>query len=91
MTEEVAMRAKLRVTNVHEHEDMATKTPTSTEVTFAAVSKNGGYPEDGSDENNTFAKFTPQADLKMVIQNPELMGAFEIGQEFFVDFTPVPV
>jgi hypothetical protein len=28
-------------------------------VTFRAVGPSGGYPEDGSDENNTFAKWTP--------------------------------
>lgn len=81
------MRAKLKVTSV-------TKGPvsyvTEERLTFAAVYKEGAYPADGSDEDNTFSKFTPQADLSMVIQSPALLGKFEVGQKFYVDFTPAP-
>lgn len=48
------------------------------------------YPEDGSDEDNTYAKFTPGADLSMNIANPALFGSFKVGDTFYVDFTPVP-
>lgn len=77
------MRAKLRVTSV---------TPVAGEGTaetlvFNAVGKSGGYPQDGSDENNTYAKYTPSAELKMSIMNPNLFGKFKEGQEFYVDFT----
>ena len=79
------MRAKLKVTSV-------TKGPEGFDpherLTFAAVCKDGSYTSDGSDEDNTFSKFTPQADLSMVIQNPALIGQFEVGQKFYVDFTP---
>ena len=75
------MRAKMRVAGV--------KTESYGEVlNFSAVAKSGGYPEDGSDENNTFAKWTPTAEVKMTIQNPDLYGKFTLGQEFYVDFTP---
>lgn len=57
---------------------------------MTAVCKSDSYPEDGSDENNTFAKFTPDATLRMNIQNPALHGKFEVDQEFYLDFTPVP-
>jgi len=81
------MRAKLKVTSV-------TKGPEGFDpherLTFAAVCKDGSYTSDGSDEDNTFSKFTPQADLSMVIQNPALIGQFEVGQKFYVDFTPAP-
>ncbi len=81
------MRAKLKVTSV-------TKGPasyvTEERLTFAAVYKDGAYPADGSDEDNTFSKFTPQAELSMVLQNPALLGKFEVGQKFYVDFTPAP-
>ena len=77
------MKAKLKVSNVENcggnYENL----------TFSAVPKRDAYPEDGSDENNTFAKWTPTADLKMVITNPVLMGKFSEGQEFYVDFTLV--
>ena len=76
------MRAKLRVSGVVPYDG-------GENLSFSAVSKNEGYPEDGSDENNTFAKFTPSAELNMTVNNPNLLGKFEVGQEFYVDFTPV--
>ena len=77
------MRAKLKVVSTKKHSD------TYEELEFSAVAKNDGYPADGSDENNTFAKFTPSATLKMSITNPDLIGQFSAGQEFYVDFTAV--
>jgi hypothetical protein len=71
------MRAKMKVTAI------------DPQLIMSAVCKNDGYPEDGSDENNTFAKFTPSADLVMTINNPALAGKFEVGQEFYLDFTLV--
>lgn len=75
------MRAKFVVANVE-------KFDTGERVTFRAVCKSEGYPEDGSDEDNTFARFTPSADLAMYIANPALFGQFEIGRKFYADFTP---
>lgn len=77
------MRAKMRVTSVTIHNE------SFEELKFSAVAKNDGYPEDGSDENNTFARWTPTADLTMSITNSALIGKFTPGQEFYVDFTPV--
>ena len=51
-----------------------------------AVAKNE-YPEGGSDENNTFALFTPSASLEMHISNPALHGKFLPNEEYYVDFT----
>ena len=59
------------------------------QLSFSAVCKNEAYPDDGSDENNTFAQFTPSAELTMLVNNPELNGEFSIGDEFYVDFTAV--
>lgn len=58
-------------------------------VEFSAVAKNESYPPDGLDENNTFAKFTPNAHLAITIANPALFGKLAPGQVFYVDFTPV--
>lgn len=74
------MRAKLVVSNVEKFE-------ASERLTFRAVSKSSPYPPDGSDEDNTFAKFTPSADLTMYVANPDLLGQFEIGQKYYADFT----
>jgi hypothetical protein len=77
------MRAKMKVVSVKQHSD------NYEELEFSAVCKNDGYPEDGSDENNTFAKWTPSATCKMSITNPALIGKFSEGQMFYVDFTEV--
>lgn len=47
------------------------------------------YPNDGTDENNTFAKWTPSGSLQLNITNTELIGTFKTGTEFYIDFTPV--
>lgn len=52
------------------------------------VAKTGQYPADGSDEDNTFARFSPSGVLDIQIANPALIGKFEVGQTFYVDFTP---
>ncbi len=75
------MRAKMRVAAVTHQSD------TFEELAFSAVSKKDGYPADGSDENNTYATWTPTAELKMSITNPALIGKFTVGEEFYVDFT----
>lgn len=77
------MRAKLKVSDLEPFDG-------GENLSFSAVCKSEGYPEDGSDENNTFARFTPTADLKMTVNNPNLIGKFVVGQEFYVDFTPAP-
>lgn len=75
------MRAKLVISHIKTYD-------TYDELEFNAVSK-CGYLSDGSDENNTYAKWTPFANLKMAITNPVLMGNFKTGQEFYVDFSLV--
>lgn len=76
------MRAKFVVSQVIKHEGGSEK------VNFNAVAKSGAYPADGSDEDNTFAKWTPSAQCSIQITNPALQGKFEEGQKFYVDFTP---
>jgi hypothetical protein len=75
------MRAKMvvNVANEYGNCDM---------LSFNAVHKSDGYPADGSDEDNTFARWTPSATLTMTITNPALCGKFKQGQKFYVDFTP---
>lgn len=77
------MRAKMRVSGIKKRDEHYE------ELFFTAVGKNGSYPEDGSDENNSFARWTPSAELRMAITNPTLMGKFKIDQEFYLDFTEV--
>ena len=74
------MRAKMRVVAVD-------GSSASERLTLCGVAKDGAYPEDGSDEDNTFANWTPQADLTMTVTNPALLGKIKAGQTFYVDFT----
>ena len=74
------MRAKMKVRNILNH------SATSETLQLSAVCPAGGYPADGSDENNTFAKWTPRASLSIQITNPELVGQFAVGEEYYLDF-----
>ena len=84
------MRAKMRVSNVNVTKAADGVTTLGERLTFNAVYKDGGYPADGSDEDNSFAKWTPQAELTMSINNPDLWDKFTVGEKFYVDFTPAP-
>ncbi|SEG13157.1 hypothetical protein [Marinobacterium lutimaris] len=75
------MRAKMAIYSVVVGDDG------SEQLSMRAVCRNDAYPEDGSDENNTFAQFTPAADLTMVVNNPALAGKFKEGDAFYLDFT----
>ncbi len=78
------MRAKVYVTSVTKNLGDAET------VKFHPVRKSGGYPEDGSDEDNTYAKFSPSGEFSLMIANPALIGKFAPGDRFYADFTPVP-
>lgn len=75
------MRAKLKLNRIEQHGSSET-------LHFNAVGKAGSYAEDGLDEDNTFAKFTPSASLSIQITNPALRGQYQVGQVYYVDFTP---
>lgn len=77
----MTMRAKMRVASV-------TGQGSSEQLTFNAVCPKGAYPADGSDEDNTFARWTPSASLQMQVNNPDLLGKFKVGDTFYLDFTP---
>ena len=79
------MRAKMRVANVTPNMNGDTKV--SETLHFTAVGKSESYGEKGDDENNTYASFTPSADVNMLIANPELFDTFAMGAEYYVDFT----
>ena len=77
------MRAKMKVDSVELFES-------GEQVKMSPVCRSSGYPPDGSDEDNTFAKFSPSGELRLFISNPALYGAHKPGMKFYVDFTPVP-
>ena len=77
----------MKVSYVYQDKDADGKVEKES-VHFVAVPLNGVYPTDGSDENNTFAKWTPNAIASFTITNPDLHGKFAAGDTFYVDFTP---
>lgn len=81
------MRAKLVVNTVKEVTDGGTK-KYSESLTFNGVCKDGAYPADGTDEDNSFALWSPYVNLEIAITNPNLWGQFKPGDKFYVDFTP---
>ena len=84
------MRAKMVVQSVTVNPDWQDATKTSSEtITMAPVSKTGLYPADGTDEDNTYARWSPSGNLSLTIANPNLWGKFKHGQKFYLDFTEV--
>jgi hypothetical protein len=57
-------------------------------ISFLAVAKSTGYGADGLDEDNTYARYSPQGNMSLTVANPALLGKFTIGEKFYLDFTP---
>ena len=87
------MRAKMKVTSVKTNYGEIPGVINCEVLSFSAIcrdfAKDGVYPADGSDENNTFARFTPQADCSITVTNQDLFGKITIGEKYYVDFTKV--
>lgn len=49
----------------------------------------GTYPGGDSEENKSFAKYTPAGEIALTITNPAAIEAFNPGGVFYIDFTPV--
>lgn len=49
------------------------------EVTLNAVS---------GEENKEWSKWTPSGELRMQITNPAALAQFEVGKDYFLDFSP---
>lgn len=86
MSQAVPMRAKLFISKVERH---GTGDNAQDVLTMHGVSRKDSYPEDGSDENNTYAKFSPSVSLQITIANPALVGVYSPGDTFYVDFEPI--
>jgi hypothetical protein len=71
----MTIRAKFRVTNI-ERQDSG-----DTNIFMNPV-------VGGSEENDAFFSATPAGNINIFTVNPEAGNQFEIGMEFYVDFTP---
>jgi hypothetical protein len=75
------MRAKMKINSVNrDSEGKEGDSYRSIAVRLSAVCKSEGYPPDGSDENNSFARWTPSAELQMTINNPALFDKLTEGE-----------
>jgi hypothetical protein len=74
------MRAKVKVESVK-------ATEYGEELIMQPVCGDKPFGTSGESEDNTFARYTPDGSLRLVITNPELRGQFKPGQKFYVDFT----
>lgn len=43
---------------------------------------------DGTPENERFHRYTPTGTLEMYVDNPAALTQFELGKEYYLDFTP---
>lgn len=75
------MRAKMQIQKIEQHLG-GTET-----LHLSAVAKSSGYPPDGSDDDNTYARWSPSGSLQLTIANQELHGKFRVGEKFYLDFT----
>lgn len=80
------MRAKMVVSSIEESFGGAGGAKSSERLTFNAVA-NCPYPPDGSDEDNTYARWSPQASLQITVANPDLWDQFKSGEKYYVDFS----
>jgi hypothetical protein len=80
------MRAKLQVGFVQEHFHGLDKSKSQETLTMHAVAPHS-YPADGNDDDNTYARWSPGANLVVNIANPALWGKFVVGEKYYVDFT----
>lgn len=76
------MRAKFLTTAVEHYNNVD-------RLFFRAVCSDVPYGPNGESEDNTFARYTPSADLSMSVTNPDLAGKIAQGDVFYVDFTKV--
>lgn len=76
------MRAKMQITKIELHQG-----PLEV-ISMNAVAKSSSYPADGSDEDNSYARWSPSGELKLTVANTALHGRFKPGQKFYFDFLP---
>ena len=76
------VRAKFFVKTITHHHSPSPDY-SSAEVIMAPV-----YGSSAKPANDAWSKATPSGELKMLITNPVAVSRFELGKEYFLDFTP---
>lgn len=88
MEKYMTVRAKFSVTSV----ELFTFPKGARSIKLGAVYKSKPNNEAGNavDENLIFGQATPSGSIQMMIHNPPAAEFFEIGEEYYVDFTKAP-
>lgn len=73
------MRAKFNLQSIKKYEG-------GERLNFSAVCPNK-FGENGENEDNDFARWTPSGELSMTVTNPDLLGVFNEGEKYYLDFT----
>lgn len=73
------MRAKFTVQSIEKYEG-------GENLYFYAVCPDK-FGENGENEDNDFARWTPSGNLSMSVTNPDLLGKFNEGEKYYLDFT----
>jgi hypothetical protein len=76
----MSVRAKFRCLGLVHHHGEATDKARA-EIRLIPV-----WEQDGV--NRKWSEATPSGEIKMLITNPSTVDQFELGKDYFVDFTP---
>lgn len=76
----MSVRAKFKVQNIERSLEYNSKKELQT-INLNPVT-------DGSPENKEFYAYTPSGSIKLATVNAEAAAMFELGKEYYVDFTP---
>ncbi len=77
--EPLAMRAKMLIVKIEQN--------IGDEVLhLKAIEGSRLNPENGDDAENTYASFKPFAEMKLTIENENLLGKFKAGEVYHLDF-----
>jgi hypothetical protein len=74
------VRAKFKVTSITRREGWS-GVKEMQDINMSVVTS-------GSDENKKFFASTPNGEIRVGCANPEAVAQFELGKEYYVDFTP---
>ncbi len=80
----MTIRSKFKLTRIEESKWTASAVSTKTLV--FTTQYDGSVPED-----QRFCKATPNGEIRMVVDNPAALAAFELGKDYYFDASPVAV
>jgi hypothetical protein len=84
----MSVRAKFRCNYIEEHKAGVWNQETQTSVNVPVKTIHFSPVFTGSEENKQFWAATPAGDLRLMSANEAASAQFEVGKEYYLDFTP---